>query len=148
MDIPARIDGAYNPEYHRAYRKKHGIKRQAHAATRYQKLRANGLCGRCAVPSGEKSLCRPCNEEHTWITRRSKARVTKEQFITTWNLQNGCCAICDKDLKEYKYGQADHNHKINKFRGILCMHCNHALGNLLDNPVTAERAAAYLRKMQ
>ena len=38
----------------------------------------------------------------------------------------------------------DHDHKAGRVRGVLCFHCNTALGTLGDNVAGLERAIQYL----
>lgn len=38
----------------------------------------------------------------------------------------------------------DHNHESNKFRGMLCNHCNRGLGNFKDNIEILKKAILYL----
>lgn len=149
LGIPARLEnGETNPIYQKAYRDTTQAKRSAANLTRYRKLRAAGRCGSCGEPSGNKSQCPVCAEEHTWQMRKTKTGASKMEFLAIWDTQNGKCAICLQKLEEFRKAHADHCHKTGKFRGILCAGCNHALGNLRDNPITAERAAAYLRLHQ
>lgn len=65
--------------------------------------------------------------------------------------QGGACAICARAVlfgaSEYAARAClDHCHETGRVRGVLCPHCNLAIGNLRDNPVNCDRAAAYLRK--
>lgn len=85
---------------------------------------------------------------HKLVSSRRKYLygVTSEQVDACFIRQGRRCAICrqDKPLGRGSW-HVDHDHKTNKFRGMLCSNCNTALGLLFDNPVTAEKAAAYLR---
>lgn len=60
--------------------------------------------------------------------------------------QGYSCDICDRE--EWEVGQlvVDHDHDTGAVRSLLCTGCNLALGGLRDDPVIAEKAAAYLRK--
>ncbi len=151
MAVPARLgvgrDAPPNPEYYKQYRQKRRSKTRAYSKLRYHELKAAGVCVRCKdAPSlRSKTMCDGCVDKHLWKERKRKANVTKEQFDAAWNTQNGCCAICFISLETYSNAHADHDHKTGKFRGILCRHCNHGLGNFLDSPDSCERAAAYLR---
>jgi hypothetical protein len=40
----------------------------------------------------------------------------------------------------------DHDHTTGQVRGLLCIRCNRAIGNLRDDPDLAIRAAAYLKR--
>ena len=59
--------------------------------------------------------------------------------------QKGCCAICDAHQSELpKSLVVDHDHATGEVRGLLCDHCNWALGNTQDKPARLRRAAEYL----
>ena len=69
--------------------------------------------------------------------------------------QDNCCAICNKsqlenvvDVRNNKPRDlsVDHNHVTGVIRGLLCYHCNLAVGMLKDQLVIAERLVEYLRK--
>lgn len=62
--------------------------------------------------------------------------------------QEYCCALClvsFSELPSHKV-HADHCHKTGIARGILCWHCNAALGQFKDNLPAVERAVEYLKK--
>lgn len=66
--------------------------------------------------------------------------------------QNNKCAICKDELAGWGFGASakssavDHCHKTGKTRGILCYHCNMALGQFKDSITVLESAIEYLRK--
>lgn len=73
--------------------------------------------------------------------------ITLEQFNEMGQKQGWRCLIC----AEYKKGKGpvgclhvDHCHETGKVRGLLCSDCNRAIGQLCDNPMIIESAAAYL----
>jgi len=79
--------------------------------------------------------------------RHSKYGITTEQFNTMLEEQNGACAICG--IKEEDYGKTfciDHCHTSGTVRGLLCMHCNTALGHFKDDTESLKRAVDYLEK--
>ena len=67
--------------------------------------------------------------------------LTHEEFDALKpRLDNGPCEICGKVGKM----MIDHNHTTNKFRGILCRHCNTMLGHAKDNVEVLKKAIEYL----
>lgn len=52
------------------------------------------------------------------------------------------CEICGEKGRIF----FDHCHKMNKFRGWLCSHCNFVLGHAKDNPKVLILLAKYLKK--
>lgn len=75
--------------------------------------------------------------------------LTAEQYEELADQQGNVCAICKQT--NTKKGRStrlvvDHDHDTGKIRGLLCDHCNRALGLLKDSTVALESALAYLRK--
>lgn len=68
--------------------------------------------------------------------------ITIEQYLTLVTLQNGCCKICG--IKPSYKLAIDHNHTTRKIRGLICIPCNLALGNLQNKPSLCRLAAKYL----
>lgn len=66
--------------------------------------------------------------------------ITIEQYDAMLVKQNDLCSICKKP----GILVVDHNHKTNKFRGLLHRNCNSALGLLQDDPMIVLEAASYL----
>lgn len=64
-----------------------------------------------------------------------------EDFNNLLELQGNVCAICKKESNDLV---VDHCHTTNKVRGILCQHCNRALGMLQDDLTIIHDSAAYL----
>lgn len=63
------------------------------------------------------------------------------------NRQENKCAICGGEPKFPRSRLCvDHNHITGVFRGLLCGHCNTALGLMSDNPEILEAAARYIRQ--
>ena len=60
--------------------------------------------------------------------------------------QNGSCAICrtTKSGSRLKVFCVDHCHNTDKVRGLLCTHCNMAIGQMNDDADRLRSAAAYL----
>jgi hypothetical protein len=68
-------------------------------------------------------------------------RMTPEQLMAMYDGQDGCCAVCERPLPLVP----DHCHDTNRVRGLLCITCNTASGQLKDSPVLAQRLANHLR---
>lgn len=79
----------------------------------------------------------------TWL--RLRFGIAVEYFRRLEVEQGGVCAICG-GIEEGRRLSVDHDHATGKVRGLLCGHCNRAIGLLRDDPARAERAAAYLRE--
>jgi len=103
---------------------------------------------------GRASHCKACVNSRK---RESRARVYTQENRRKWNLQNrykmtpaevdamrakqnGCCAICAKDLQKF---HIDHCHTSGRVRGLLCHRCNTRLGGV-DDAVWRAAAMRYL----
>ena len=77
--------------------------------------------------------------------------ISLEDYQKMIQAQNNKCKICNKSETtiDRRTGKVqalsmDHCHKTNKVRGLLCGHCNHAIGKLKDDPAICRSAALYL----
>lgn len=71
--------------------------------------------------------------------------ITIADYYRMLAAQGECCAICGRHQSSFKKRLCvDHCHRTSVVRGLLCMHCNHAIGKLGDDPSTLRRAADYL----
>ena len=73
--------------------------------------------------------------------RKSKYGITSEEYAAFVEQQNGVCAICEQP--DRRIG-VDHDHATGKVRGLLCNHCNRALGSFGDDPERLAQAIRYL----
>ena len=119
-NILARIDRKENPEKHqewsRRVREKQGQSRNT------------------------KEVCRRLNLEVS-------------DYYVMLEKQNNLCAICKmeetkKSRTEGKICQLaiDHNHTTGKIRGLLCHHCNAAIGHLKEDIQLFHNAIEYLKE--
>jgi NMD protein affecting ribosome stability and mRNA decay len=128
------------------------------------------LCTKCGERQSKKSLnkgssswCQKCvsdsdrkrwnslsykQQREKWLKRKYK--LTWDQYEDLWISQNKRCAIClttvsieDKSNSRYT-ACVDHCHTTGQVRGILCNHCNRALGLLKDNINAIQNMVNYL----
>lgn len=57
--------------------------------------------------------------------------------------QGSVCAICRLD-EPGRAWSVDHDHDTGAVRGVLCWHCNIALGHFRDDPLRLASAIKYL----
>lgn len=119
---------------------KHRIKR----SVRRIKTKRNGIV--------HESYCSMCRHEK-YLRHRNSIRncnlvkrygITFEQYQQMLIFQNHKCAICDAPNDDKYTFAVDHCHITGKVRGLLCSHCNTALGQLKDSVDIAIKAASYL----
>lgn len=79
-----------------------------------------------------------------WLQRRYG--LTISQFDAMVVAQDGRCAICGDTPADGRSLHIDHDHTSNRVRGLLCGHCNRAIGLFRDNPTVMASAVIYLRK--
>jgi hypothetical protein len=71
--------------------------------------------------------------------------MTPDDYFSLLARQGGGCAICGTDkCQTGRLLNIDHDHANGEVRGILCGHCNKALGLFQDNPSLLRKAASYL----
>lgn len=77
--------------------------------------------------------------------------ITLDTYHQLYRIQNGVCAICQRPERRDARGVleplcVDHSHLTGRVRGLLCHHCNTAIGKLKDNVDLMRRAIAYLQQ--
>lgn len=116
------------------------------------------------VKDGRKSQCTKCDIEYnkkyyhlmSEDKKKNKNRkitltrkgLTEDSYNSLYKEQNGCCAICGKEEKSVLRNRLniDHCHTTGKVRGLLCHHCNAALGHLEDSIDNLTSAISYLMR--
>ena len=111
---------------------------------------------------GKSPYCKPCEIARKRARRRATSPelkskmhrrrnlkrnygITVEQFDEMYERQGGCCAICGTTEPGGRGRfHVDHCHDSGKNRGLLCHHCNTALGLFKDNPELLQAAIEYL----
>ena len=111
-------------------------------------------CARCGeAPRDISSYCYPCHNKNGHESRekkggardyhlRARYGMTEEEVNGLIEKQNGICPICQAEPNSW---HVDHDHDTGVVRGVLCHHCNTALGNFRDDVKLLERAIAHLR---
>lgn len=117
-------------------------------------------------PDGYQAYCKQCMKENRaeWIkanpekarfhrkkNRLRKYGITFADYARLWDIQNGCCAICERDFGSFgvtaenkDQAYVDHDHTTNKVRGLLCNNCNAGLGHFFDDIDRFHNAVTYL----
>jgi hypothetical protein len=82
-----------------------------------------------------------------WTKIKMAYGLTKEQWEAAFMAQGQKCAGCGTPTPSSKRGWCtDHCHATGKFRGIVCLQCNVALGMAKDDPERLRRLAVYLEE--
>lgn len=79
---------------------------------------------------------------------RLRYGLTPSDFDEMVATQGNRCAICGNEPVDGKVLHIDHDHESGAVRGLLCGHCNRAIGLFRDNADVIEMAAAYLRHFE
>lgn len=76
-----------------------------------------------------------------------KARygMSQHDFNAKLDGQGWACASCRTQSENPSDFTVDHDHGSDEVRGLLCRHCNLALGHLFEDPIKVERLLNYLR---
>lgn len=101
---------------------------------------------------GRHNMCRPCHVANNRKYRRSYRYgehfqrlygITEVDYQAISARQGGLCAICGRPDSERRLC-VDHDHETGRVRGLLCKHCNMAIGQMGDSSESLRRAAEYL----
>jgi hypothetical protein len=96
----------------------------------------------------QQKAWRDSNPESVKATdRRTKMKqkgITVEEYDARLEAQDGLCAICRQLNASVRRLAVDHNHETGEIRGLLCSHCNRALGLFKDDPALLKAAIDYL----
>ncbi len=88
------------------------------------------------------------NPEKRFAQRLRQYGITPEQHKQMMDAQGNACAICGhSDMSDPRmFPHVDHCHETKKVRGILCSHCNMAIGKFKNSEKLLLAAAEYIRK--
>jgi hypothetical protein len=102
---------------------------------------------------GRAAHCKACHQKgkaerqtnRRWEVKK-KYGITLEDYDRMETEQLGGCAICKQPDPAGRRLAVDHCHYLGHVRGLLCFHCNVALGNLKHDVELLKSAIAYLEK--
>lgn len=102
----------------------------------------------CSRLCGVKAWKR-ANPEKRAKYRRSnnlkrKFGISVEEYDRRFKEQGGGCAVCGRTDKRRL--AVDHDHKTERVRGLLCVRCNIALGNVQDDTEVLRLLIEYLER--
>lgn len=114
------------------------------------------VCPRCKQNPKDKkqSYCKTCAQSHyrgLATTKHKQALLRKygispEVYDALNIAQNGLCKVCSRPQKSGRRLAVDHSHSTGKFRGLLCNHCNVALGLLNEDPAIMQALIKYVQE--
>jgi hypothetical protein len=81
--------------------------------------------------------------ERNRVATLKKYNYTEEDFQQALWHQNGRCLGCE-NLIDRRSARIDHHHFTGQIRGLLCDHCNWAIGHVKDSAKTLRNLALYL----
>lgn len=90
----------------------------------------------------------PRKSEHirAWNLRK-RFNMSYEEFVELHAAQSGQCAACSKLIPlRGRETHVDHDHSTGIVRGLLCFHCNSALGQLADSPKRIRQLLTYIER--
>lgn len=109
------------------------------------------ICSKCGqlkwdseFPSEHETRCKHCRRDEDWKRRYG---ITPQQYLAMYNKQDGCCAICKRDIGD-DYLAVDHDKITGKVRGLLCRNCNVGIGMLGEDISNLMRAIQYLEESE
>jgi len=91
-----------------------------------------------------QTKCKPCHENVKFKSKVGAYGISVTKFYEILDEQNHKCCICEEDLITKKHRHIDHDHKTGKVRGILCHHCNTAIGLFKENVNIMKQAIDYI----
>ena len=112
-----------------------------------QKNPTNTVCGICKRERDRKwRKSNPIKSNTYNRSKHLKANygITIKEYEDILKNQGGRCVICGEKPNGKRRAPVDHDHEINKVRGILCQECNTGIGLFKENISNFENAIRYL----
>lgn len=130
-------------EYQREYQKKYRLANKDHLDAYLKNWRAKNK-------DRTAELCRSYYQSNKTKIREYKWKLryglTREDIYDLYASQDGCCAICKKELNDVFV--VDHCHSNGQVRGLLCNQCNQAIGLLNEDVSAFSNAIDYIKRSQ
>lgn len=131
---------AYKKAWAKAYYEKNREKERAKQKAYYEKNKEEVKAKRRAYHKKNRDKRRVKN-------LKKRYGIGLHEYNLMFTEQKGKCACCGIHQNELtKKFAVDHDHDTGLIRGLLCNHCNLALGKLGDNIEGLMRALNYLEK--
>jgi hypothetical protein len=135
------------------------------AVSRWSAQRRPKIQAKSSVGKVRETECTRCNETFQFVHKQRRRTICDAclEYNAEWHTFGlnrfqveairapKCCAICG--TTENPGGRSrdgvfhiDHEHTTGRVRGLLCGHCNVALGYMKDDPARLRAAADYLER--
>lgn len=103
-------------------------------------------CGIIFNPKPQQKFCSGiCRDKHSRL--KHKFNISIKDYNNLLYQQKNRCKICGIHQSKIEDNLCvDHDHKTGKIRGLICHHCNRALGLVKDNPMICFKMIKYLKK--
>jgi predicted TIM-barrel fold metal-dependent hydrolase len=108
------------------------------------------MCNTCSKAYERERWAKLTDEKKRAKWLKMKYDLSFEDYKTKYEEQGGRCECCSIEIsitqKDNGHTTAcvDHNHKTGKVRGLLCNHCNRALGLLKEDIEVMKKLISYL----
>jgi predicted RNA-binding Zn-ribbon protein involved in translation (DUF1610 family) len=93
----------------------------------------------------DKHKATKTRNKFTVFSYQGIAFTDEEKIAIEEEIKSDVCPICGREMIGRK-AHIDHDHKTNKFRGVICRNCNLALGLMEDNIDYLKKMVEYLSK--
>jgi hypothetical protein len=111
--------------------------------------RTFGLCPTCGgEPLEGRKHCLQCTNNSRLRSIKSLYGLSKEDYLLLLSEQDNKCAICSIEFSiesKVTMPHIDHDHISDEVRGLLCAHCNVAIGMFGESVMTLTNAIEYLK---
>jgi hypothetical protein len=107
-------------------------------------LKHKARCKSCQAIYQKRYLTKECPIKLRNRKLYARYGITHDQYVSLLEKQNNACLICESPATSPTSLFVDHNHDTGEVRGLLCHHCNTALGLFKDSPQLLKKAVSYL----